>query len=298
MGEQSDVRGTVRHFVEHASAFTELDPVVWDPISMATVLRSAPQFGELVLDACCGNGASALATAELVGPTGVVDAVDLSETMIELARERVEREAGQLPQLRLHAADVLEWEPTGYDLVQCVLGVFFFPDADAGAQRLVERAKPGGRFAVTLWAPTALREFTKALCDAVESEGGDIGAAAVADYRDRSRPELPETPGALGQWLGALGLEHTRSELVPRHLDLDDDLAWKLVVGMSRARLIADLDDEARDAVAARFHEILAERKITRVDVSTLIGVGHVPASAPANANSNANANANANPPR
>jgi len=277
MGEQSDVRGTVRHFVEHASAFAELDAVVWDPISMATVLRSAPQFGELVLDACCGDGASAVPTAELVGPTGAVDAVDLSETMIELAAERAERESAPLPQLRLHAADVLEWEPTGYDLVQCVLGVFFFGDPEAGAQRLVERAKPGGRFAVTLWAPTAFREFTKALCDAVEAEGGEAGAEAVASYRDRSRPAVPETPGALAQWLGQLGLEGARGELVPRHLDLDDDLAWRLVVGMSRARLIADLDDETRDAVATRFHALLAERDLTRVDVSTLIGVGHVP---------------------
>lgn len=278
MGEQSDVRGTVRHFVEHASAFADLDAVVWDPISMATVLRSAPQFGELVLDACCGDGASALPSAELVGSAGVVDAVDLSETMIELARERAERESAPLPQLRLHAADVLEWEPTGYDLVQCVLGVFFLGDAEAAAQRLIERAKPGGRFAVTLWAPTAFRDFTKALCDAVEAEGGDAGAEAVAAFRDRSQPVLPETPGALAQWLGQLGLERTRAESVPRHLDLDDDLAWRLVVGMSRARLIADLDDEARDAVATRFLAILAERDIARVDVSTLIGVGHRPA--------------------
>ncbi|MGI9822286.1 class I SAM-dependent methyltransferase [Agromyces sp. Marseille-Q5079] len=277
MGEQADVRATVRHFAEHASAFAELDAVVWNPISMATVLRAAPQFGELVLDACCGDGASAVPTAELVGPTGVVDAVDLSETMIELARERAEREAAPLPQLRLHAADVTEWEPVGYDLVQCVLGVFFFPDIEAGVAHLVERLKPGGRFVATVWAPTALREFIDALCDAVEAEGGDVGAAAVTAYRDGGTPDLPESPGALAQWLGGLGLEQTRGELVPRHLDLDDDLAWRLVLGMSRRRLVADLDDETRDRVATAFHGLLAERGITRVDLTTLIGVGHLP---------------------
>lgn len=278
MGEQGDVRGTVRHFVEHARAFAELDEVVWDPISMATVLRSSPQFGELVLDACCGNGASAVPTAELVGPSGAVDAIDLSESMIELARERAERESAPLPQLRLHAADVLEWEPTGYDLVQCVLGVFFFLDPEAGARRLVERLKPGGRFAVTLWAPSAFEEFTKALCDAVEAEGGEAGSEAVAAYRDRAVPSVPESPGALAQWLGGLGLEQTRGELVPRHVDLDDDLSWRLVMGMSRSRLVADLNDETRERVATRFRELLAERGITRADLSTIIGVGHLPA--------------------
>jgi SAM-dependent methyltransferase len=277
MGEQADVGATVRHFTEHASAFAELDAEVWNPISMATVLRAAPQFGELVLDACCGDGASAVPTAELVGPTGVVDAVDLSETMVELARERAEREAAPLPQLRLHAADVTEWEPEGYDLVQCVLGVFFLPDLEAGVEHLIARAKPGGRFVVTVWAPGAVKEFSDALCDAVEAEGGDAGAAAVAAYREGGRPDLPASPGALAQWLGGFGLEQTRGELVPRHLDLDEGVAWRLVLGMSRRRLVADLDDEARDRVEAAFHALLAEREITRVDLSTLIGVGHRP---------------------
>jgi SAM-dependent methyltransferase len=276
MGEQSDVSATVRHFSEHASAFAELDAAVWNPISMATVLRALPQFGELVLDACCGDGASAVPTAELVGPNGVVDAVDLSETMVELARERAEGEA-PLPQLRLHAADVTQWEPVGYDLVQCVLGVFFFDDLEGGVAHLVERLKPGGRFVVTVWAPEAVREFTDALCDAVEAEGGEPGAAAVAAYRDGGAPDLPGSPGALAQWLGSFGLERTRGELVPRHLDLDDDLAWRLVLGMSRRRLVADLDDEARERVASAFLALLGERGITRVDLTTLIGVGHLP---------------------
>ncbi|WP_170297073.1 class I SAM-dependent methyltransferase [Agromyces salentinus] len=250
---------------------------MWNPISMATVLRAAPQFGELVLDACCGDGASAVPTAELVGPTGVVDAVDLSEQMIELTRQRVEREAAPLPQLRLHAADVTQWEVVGYDLVQCVLGVFFFADLQAGAAHLVDCAKPGGRVVVTIWAPGALHEFTEALCDAVEAEGGDAGAEAVAAYRDGGPPEIPESPGALAQWLGGLGLERTRAEIVPRHLDLDADLAWRLVLGMSRRRLVADLDDESRERVATAFRALLAERGITRVDLSTLIGVGHRP---------------------
>ncbi|MCP2370795.1 SAM-dependent methyltransferase [Agromyces terreus] len=250
---------------------------MWNPISMATVLRAAPRFGELVLDACCGDGASAVPTAELVGPGGAVDAVDRSEAMTELARERAEGEAAPLPQLRLHAADATEWEPVGYDLVQCVLGVFFFDDVEGGVAHLVDRLKPGGRFVVTLWAPGAVKDFTEALCDAVEAEGGEAGAEAVAAYRSGGRPDVPSTPGALAQWLGSFGLERTRGELVPRHLDLDDDLAWRLVLGMSRRRLVADLDDATRDRVATAFHALRAERGISRVDLSTIIGVGHRP---------------------
>ena len=57
-----------------AGAFAELDEVLWDPIGRATVLRSNPRFDERVLDACARDGATALPTAELVGPGGVGDA--------------------------------------------------------------------------------------------------------------------------------------------------------------------------------------------------------------------------------
>ena len=53
-----------------AMASTALDEVLWDPIARATVLRSHPMFDERVLDACSGDGASVLPTAELVGPAG------------------------------------------------------------------------------------------------------------------------------------------------------------------------------------------------------------------------------------
>lgn len=58
--------------------FDRLASLLWDPVAAATLTRSQPRLGEVVLDACRGTGASAPPTAVAVEGTGRVDAVDLS----------------------------------------------------------------------------------------------------------------------------------------------------------------------------------------------------------------------------
>jgi SAM-dependent methyltransferase len=264
-------------------AFGALDEPLWDPISMATVLRANPQFDELVLDACSGDGASAIPTAELVGAGGMVDAVDVAPALVERARERARELAGEgMPQLRLHVADVTTWEPTGYDLVQCVLGVYFLGDIDAGTRHLIERARPGGRVVITVWAEGALAPLPEVLMsvlperDASGDGPGDGSDDAPGDHH-RPAPDAARTPGSLAQWLTGLGLEQVRAEIVQRHVDFTPEFAWSFVVGTTLHTVLGDLDDEAVAAVRERYLAALEERGMTSVDISTLIAVGRRP---------------------
>ena len=252
-----------------AASVAELDDALWNPISTAVIARTHPRFDELVLDACSGDGASAIPTAELVGVGGLVDAVELAEPLVDLARARV---GERLPQLQWHVADVTAWEPSGYDLVQCVLGVASFPDLDEGVRHLVERAKPGGRVAIAVWARGALEPLPELLAAALrdDDEAPDSHSPAL---------EAIETPGTLAQWLHGLGLEQVRAEAVQRHLDLSPELAWRIVEGTGRRSAIADLDDEERDAVRERFLAAISEREVATVDLTTLIAIGVRPAS-------------------
>jgi SAM-dependent methyltransferase len=252
-----------------AASFAALDDPLWNPISTATVLRTHPQFDEVVLDACAGDGASALPTAELVGIGGVVDAVDFAEPLVELARDRA---GDRMPQLRFHVADVTTWEPSGYDLVQCVLGVFFFDDVDAGTRHLIERARPGGRVAITVWAHGAMEPLPELLVSALPE-----GTGVEPDDLRPPTAETAGTPGSLAQWLTGLGLVQVRAEAVQRHLDLTPELAWSLVVGTGLRVALADLDDEAVAGVRERYLAALAERDPTSVDITTLIAVGRRP---------------------
>jgi len=269
MGDTTTVPDFAGEFADRANSFAQLDDALWNPISTAAVSRSHPRFDERVLDACCGDGASALPTAELVGHGGLVDAVDRAEPMIELARER----AGErMPQLHLHVADVTEWEPTGYDLVQCVLGIQFFPDVDAGTRRLIERARPGGRVAITVWARGAVEPLPELLIGALPDATG-------VDVEGLTRPTIAvaDTAGTLAHWLAELGLVDTRAEAVQRHLDLAPELAWQLVLGTGLRSAVDGLDAPGLAGVRERFLAAIAERGLETIDVTTLIAVGRRP---------------------
>jgi len=271
MGDTTTVPDFAEEFARGAAAFAELDEVLWNPISTAAVARSRPQFDERVLDACCGDGASALPTAELVGVGGLVDAVDLSEPLIAMARERA---GGRMPQLHLHVADATTWEPTGYDLVQCVLGIFFFPDVDGDTRRLIERARPGGRVALTVWARGAIEPLPELLVGALPED-----AASGPDLEELSTPTIEdaETAGTLARWLTALGLVDVRAEEVKRHLDLTPELAWRLVLGTGLRAIVSGLDDAQLEGVRERFLAAIEAQDVRTVDITTLIAVGHRP---------------------
>ncbi|WP_022888667.1 class I SAM-dependent methyltransferase [Agromyces italicus] len=271
MGETTSEPDFVGGFTAVTGSHAALDEAVWNPISMATVARSRPRFDESVLDACAGDGASALPTAELVGPGGVVDAVDLSAELVEIARER----AGErLPQLRLHVADVTEWEPTGYDLVQCVLGVLDFDDLDDGARHLIERARPGGRAAITVWARGAFDPLPELLAEALPDGGASLDAAAPPAA---GRASI-DTAGSLAQWLTRLGLAGVRAHTVQRHLELTPELSWTLVDGTALRFMLGGLGAPAVEKVRRRFLAAIEERGIASIDVTTLIAIGQRPA--------------------
>ena len=174
MSAADDVPPAVGSFDAAALDARRLAPLLWDPVAAATLDRSRPAAGERVLDACCGTGPSALPAARAVGQGGVVDAVDLAASATELLGQA----AAGLPQLRVHAADVTTWGSGGYDLVQCVLGAFFFPDPEAGTEHLVARARSGGRIVLTIWRRGAMVPAGAALLGAV-SDVREIGRAHV-----------------------------------------------------------------------------------------------------------------------
>ena len=66
-------------------------------------LREALRPGDHAVDATMGNGQDTLLLAQLVGPTGRVDAFDIQPSALVKTRERLE-EADCMAQARLHLA--------------------------------------------------------------------------------------------------------------------------------------------------------------------------------------------------
>ena len=109
--------------------------------------------GENVLEIGCGTGALTMPLAAAVGDHGRIVAVDISEPMLGVARQRVEQRGLHNVKLLLGDAQVFEFEPAAFDLATSRMGVMFFANPTAAFRNIGGALKPGGRLTFACWAP-------------------------------------------------------------------------------------------------------------------------------------------------
>ncbi|MGO1506725.1 MAG: class I SAM-dependent methyltransferase [Microbacterium sp.] len=252
-------------FDRAAADFDRLGRYLWYPIGSATVALTAPTTGERVLDACCGNGASALPAAERVGPEGTVDAVDLSDDLLA----NLELCGHSLPQLRTHRTDVTVWEPGGYDVLQCVLGIFFFPDMEAGTRHLISCVRPGGRVGFTIWRRGSMAIAERHLQLAIDRVTGSEHEKRPEHLYDRVNDANSCT-----MWLESLGLEQVRVVESPLTVPMSPEIAWLLVTGSGFIGKLSGLTQGQIEDVRQAYLRSLAEAGVSEIDATTLIGLG------------------------
>ncbi|MBR0692597.1 class I SAM-dependent methyltransferase [Bradyrhizobium lablabi] len=118
--------------------------------------RLNPRAGERILDVATGTGWSARNVAR-VG--AVVIGVDISEELLAAAREL---SAHVRPPIEFQQADAerLPFDDGAFDGVISTFGVMFAFDHAQAAAELARVCRPGGRLALTTWAPAgAVAEF-------------------------------------------------------------------------------------------------------------------------------------------
>ena len=109
--------------------------------------------GENVLEIGCGTGALTVPLAAAVGDHGRLVAVDISEPMLGVARQRVEERGLHNVKLLLGDAQVFEFELAGFDLATSRMGVMFFANPTAAFRNIAGALKPGGRLTFACWGP-------------------------------------------------------------------------------------------------------------------------------------------------
>lgn len=116
--------------------------------------------GQRVLDVACGGGDPAFAIGEIVGPTGAVVAVDITEQMILAARDFAQRNTVENVEFRLIESELeIALEPASVDLVTCRCGLMLMPDPVAATAAWRALLKPGGRIVVSTWGPPEYCDF-------------------------------------------------------------------------------------------------------------------------------------------
>lgn len=130
----------------------------WDPVTMeflqpmkeAIIRYLQPNDGQKILDIAAGTGEPALSIAAS-NKGGTVTITDISEEMMEIAREKaIAKKLTNIETVICDASD-LPFENGSFDAVSCRFGFMFFPDMQLAANEIYRVLKPGGRFAITVW---------------------------------------------------------------------------------------------------------------------------------------------------
>jgi SAM-dependent methyltransferase len=127
----------------------EVDRVV-APFGAAALKAATPQPGDRVIDIGCGCGDTAIEIARIVGPSGSVLGIDVSQPMLEVARSR--GLSAKCSHLSFREGDASQTDlPANIDLLFSRFGVMFFSQPSAAFSHLRRSLRKGGRCVFVCW---------------------------------------------------------------------------------------------------------------------------------------------------
>ncbi|MDH5179323.1 MAG: class I SAM-dependent methyltransferase [Gammaproteobacteria bacterium] len=231
-----------------------------------------PASGDRILDVACGTGVAAIALAQKIAPHGQVQAVDISDNMLDKARSNIQQ-AG-LQNIDLHSMDAmqLDFPPQYFDAAACAFGLFFLPDVSAGAKAIFRVLKPGGQFIASTFSDTA---FTP-LIDLYSEQMAEFGVPAAQSTRDDLQHETDCR--ALFTEAGFIDVKTTRAQLGYHLADGQD--WWEIIRNSALRGKLEQLD--APQQAAFRLKHLatidkLADAEKIWLDVEVIYTIGTRP---------------------
>jgi ubiquinone/menaquinone biosynthesis C-methylase UbiE len=130
----------------------------WDDVTMeflrpagdAIIQRLHLSEGSVVLDLAAGTGEPALTIAERI-PQGTVHVTDLSDKMLDIARENATARGITNVVFSVCDASEMPFEDAMFDAVSCRFGLMFVPDLQGAVGEIHRVLRPGGRVSTSVW---------------------------------------------------------------------------------------------------------------------------------------------------
>ena len=188
--------------------------ILLGPVADILVDRAGLKAGERVIDVGCGSGATTIAFAQKVGPSGHALGIDLSEPMLARARARAPK--GLPVDFVLADATVYPFDPENFDLLASRFGVMFFAEPVKSFANMRKALRPSGRLAFACWREPRDNPWMM------------TPLQAVYKHAPKLPPQGPEDPGPFAfasqarvhRILGAAGFRGIAMEACPLSLDI------------------------------------------------------------------------------
>jgi len=251
----------------------------WDPVTMEflrpvgeRIIDSLGLRGsDLVLDIAAGTGEPGLTIATML-TSGKVISTDLSEGMLEVARENAARRGIKNFETRVCDVCELPFEDNSFDIVSCRFGFMFFPDMQLAASEMVRVLKPGGRLATSVWN-VAEKNFW---------------VTATSSVINKNMELAPPQPGAPGMFRCAqsglirdlfkkAGLKNTTETAVHTVLNSGTtDVYWNMMTDISApfVAVLSKADEATKEKIKREVFELINQKFSegeVRIDASALV---------------------------
>lgn len=195
-----------------------------------------PHPGYKLLDIATGTGAVAMPAAQAILPGGRVQAIDLSEKMLNVAANNMQRVGVNNVDYHVMDACMLDFKSNYFDAITCSFGLFFLPDMLAALKEWRRVLKPGGRLMFTTFAQSAFIPLSEQFRHDMESFG--VTFPEVSWMRLTEEAQCTEL-------LGQAGFEHTQvvTEQIGYHLNCAEDW-WEIIYSTGYRGFIDTLDNQ------------------------------------------------------
>lgn len=162
--------------VEAAQGYeTFFIPAIFHQWPARLIQTAQPDSGDNVLEVGCGTGILTRELIPLVSEPGRVTGLDLSDSMLAVARQ-------QCPDVAFQQGDVCElpFEDASFDIVMGQFMLMFVPEPEKGLTEIKRVLRPGGRVVLSVWQGLDGNPVYSALVEATLEIAGQEAARSLA----------------------------------------------------------------------------------------------------------------------